>query len=235
MTRELIGIFFTFFLILFNGCSKDIPIVNESDRYSECDSKLVSCAGNQIGDYCLFGYKWGDDQDFDKVGFEAEGPQTSGGIITFSFQERNGTINTHRQINVPSESWGEILGCAQSEIRTAIRDWQEVADFTFQELPENSDSHIKFYVAAILQSAVGYPNFIENPCIILSGDVIFDANSKEKSCKGYYINALHEIGHVLGLGHVNSQSIMATGQSKFSLNGLQASDIKGVQQVYGEK
>lgn len=136
---------------------------------------------------------------------------------------------------MPSESWDEILDCAQSEIKSAVKAWEEVADINFEELTENSDSDIKFYVAAIFQSAVAYPNYSENPCNILNGDVIFDANSTEKSCKGYYISALHEIGHALGLGHVSSKNVMVPGESKFAMEGLQSGDIAGVQQIYGEK
>lgn len=233
--RELVGIISTFSLISFIGCGKEIPIVNQSDQYSVCNSILISCSDSPVGPYCLFGYKWGADQDFNDIGVNATGPQTSGGTITFSFQEKSGSINTHRQVGVPAESWAEILDCAKGKIRIAIQDWEEVADITFEELPENSESDIQFYVAAIMQSAVGFPNYSEDPCNTLSGDVIFDANSKEKSCEAFYISALHEIGHVLGLGHVSAQNVMEPGSSKFSLQGLQEGDILGVQQIYGEK
>ncbi|MTI23281.1 matrixin family metalloprotease [Fulvivirga sp. RKSG066] len=224
-----------FLLLLLYGCSKDIPIVNESDEYAVCNSRLSVCNGNQIGEYCLFGYKWGENQDFDEAGIEARGPQTKGGTITYSFQGTGHLINTHRQINVPSQSWNEILDCAQDRIRQAVSEWEKVADINFEELPANSDTDIQFYVAAILQSAVGFPNYQEDPCTILSGDVVFDANSKEKSCHGFYINALHEIGHVLGLGHVNSKNVMVTGESKFSFKGLQSGDIEGIIQLYGPR
>ena len=223
------------FLLLLNGCSEDIPIINESDAYSVCNSRLDACAGSRVGGYCLFGYKWGENQDFDETGIEATGPQTPGGTITFSFQGTGHLINTHRQTNVPSESWDEILDCAQERIRQAVGEWEMVTNITFEELPANSESDIQFYVAAIFQSAVAFPNYLEEPCNILKGDVIFDANSREKSCSGFYINALHEIGHVLGLGHVNSENIMVPDGSKFSMNGLQSGDIAGIQQIYGEK
>lgn len=222
-------------LALLIGCVKDIPIINESTTYAECNSRLMACAGSQNGEYCLFGYKWGENQEFDETGIEAIGPQTPGGTITFSFQGPGAIINTHRQINIPSESWGHILDCAQGKIRQAVGDWEAVANINFEELPENSESDIQFYVAAIFQSAVAYPNFQEEPCTILSGDVIFDVNSKEKSCDGFYINALHEIGHVLGLGHVDSENIMVPNGAKFSLPGLQDGDIAGVQQIYGAR
>lgn len=223
-----------FLLLLLSGCSKDIPVINESDTYAVCNSTLVACTGSQVGEYCLFGYKWGENQDFDEIGIDATGPQTPGGIITYSFQGTGHLINTHRQIDVPSESWGHILDCAQGKIRQALAEWESVTNIKFEELPLNDASDIQFYVAAIFQTAVAFPNYQEEPCNILSGDVIFDANSKERSCDGFYINALHEIGHVLGLGHVESDNIMAPGRSKFTMNGLQSGDIKGIQQIYGE-
>jgi hypothetical protein len=218
-----------------SGCGKEIPVINRSNTYAECNAILTPCTGNKVGEYCLFGYKWGVDQHFEASGIEAIGPKTAGGILTYSFQGSDQEVNTHRQTKILSESWEEILDCAQTEIRKAINDWQAVANISFKELPLNSDSDIQFYVAAILQSAVGYPNYTESACNILNGDVIFDANSKEKSCKGFYILALHEIGHVLGLGHVNSQNIMVSGAAKFSLDGLQSGDIEGVRQIYGEQ
>lgn len=229
-----IKIYVSILVTLLASCSEDIPVINQSSKYAECNAALEACAGSPPGEYCLFGYKWGDQKSFTETGPGAQGPKASGGRITFSFQGKNGNVNTHRQINVPSESWDEILPCAQLAIRAAIFQWQEVADITFEELPANSESDIRFFAAGILQSAVGFPNYSEAPCNLLSGDVIFDANSKEKSCIGFYINALHEVGHVLGLGHVDSNNIMAAGQSKFSLNGLQPGDIEGVQQIYGE-
>ncbi len=216
-------------------CSKDIPVINQSEKFAICNDVLEACAGSKVGEYCLFGFKWGNDQDFLQVGVQANGPESAGGNITFSFQERNGLINTHTQVDVPSESWGEILDCAQDQIRRAMEDWQAVADLTFEELPENSESDIRFYVAAIIQSGVAFPNYKEQPCIILNGTVIFDANSREKSCNGYYINALHEVGHVLGLGHVGSDNIMADDRDKFGFDGLQSGDIMGIRQIYGEK
>ena len=111
----------SFFLLLFLiGCAEDIPIINVSSTYSVCNSRVSACAGNQIGQYCLFGYKWGQPQIFDDVGPDAVGPKTPGGTITFSFQDAGQLVNTHRQIEVPSESWSEILSCAQTKVKEAL-------------------------------------------------------------------------------------------------------------------
>lgn len=47
--------------------------------------------------------------------------------------------------------------------------------------------------------------------------------------------ALHEVGHVLGLGHVNSDNIMQIGRGKNSFVGLQEGDIEGIIAIYGPK
>lgn len=222
-------------LLVMAGCNKQLPIINESDTYAICNDLLVACSGHQPGTYCLFGYKWGPEASGIVPGLESTGPQVAGGTLTYSFQEKNGTLSTHRQVDIPSESWDEILDCAQENIREAFTEWSSVTNVSFQELSINSEADIKIYVAATVQSAVAFPNYEEAPCDALSGVMVFDANSREKSCSAFYINALHEIGHVLGLGHVNTGQVMASDRSKFSYRGLQPGDIAGARQLYGEK
>ena len=131
--------------------------INLSDDYSFCNSQLTACVSGN-GNYCLFGFKWGQDSLFPQSGYDSQGPASGGGIITYSFQEENGLINTHRQINLPSNSFNDILSCAKIEIRNALDSWAEVADIEFEELSENSLSDIRFYTADIIQSGIGYPN-----------------------------------------------------------------------------
>ena len=207
--------------------------INLSDDYSFCNSQLTACT-NGTGDYCLFGLKWGQDSLFLQSGYDSKGPASSGGIVTYSFQEENGLINTHRQINLPVNSFNDILSCAKREIRNALDSWAEVADIEFEELPDNSLANIRFYTANIIQSGIGYPNYTDNLCRNLAGNVIIQTDLGLNDCNSFYIFILHEIGHVLGLGHVNAENIMNPDFSNFNFQKLQTGDIMGVIEIYGE-
>lgn len=207
--------------------------INESDQYSICNSILTSCLASS-GDYCLFGYKWGDDTNFDEVGVNAVGPQTTGGIISYSFQEENGLVNTHRQINLPSQSFDELIDCAQTEIRNAFDAWAEVADIEFEEMVDNSDADIKIFVADIIQSGIGYPNFLESECNLLKGTLIIKTQISIENCDDFFAFSMHEIGHVLGLGHVTTANVMSKDFFGYHFEGLQEGDKKGIIEIYGE-
>lgn len=229
-------IYCSLIIILISACNKEqenpSPI-NLSDDYSFCNSQLSDCNGGN-GDYCLFGFKWGPDSIFQQAGFNSQGPKSSGGMISYSFQEENGLINTHRQINLASKSFEEILSCAKAQIRNALDSWSEMADLKFEEISENGESDIRFYVADIIQSGIGYPNYADNLCQDLAGNVIIQAGLGIDDCDLFYSFALHEIGHVLGLGHVNSANVMNPDFLDFNFQELQAGDSLGIIEIYGE-
>ncbi len=210
-------------------------VLNESTKFSTCNSLMTDCR-NGTGDYCLNGFKWGTINPVPDAGEHVTGPRESGGTISYSFQESNGLVNTHAQIDLPSLSFDLLATCAKEEMRRALSDWAAVADINFEEVPENSDSDIRFFVAEIRQSGVGFPNFPETPCDILGGTAVFQADLWTEDCDVMYLFFLHEIGHVLGLGHVGTTNIMNSDFSVIeSLDGLQMGDISGVQQLYGVK
>ncbi|MEM6299208.1 MAG: matrixin family metalloprotease, partial [Bacteroidota bacterium] len=105
----------------------------------------------------------------------------------------------------------------------------------FEELPENSESDIKFYVADIIQSGIGYPNYTDFLCGELAGNVLIQSNLSINECEAFYLFALHETGHTLGLGHVTTSNIMSPNFFELDLQGLQRGDISGIKAIYGEK
>jgi len=222
-------------LLLACGNDDDNGIKNESSQFALCNSLLTECV-NGNGNYCLFGFKWGETNPIPNAGYDAEGPQGAGAVVSYSFQERNGTINTHAQVNLPSLSFDLLPCCAKDEIRNALAAWSAVAQLDFEEMPDNSDSDLKFYVAEIRQSGIGYPNYVDPSCIDMAGQIVIQANLELGGCRVMRNFFMHEIGHSLGLGHVRMTNIMSPEFVVLeSLPGLQDGDVEGVIQLYGSR
>ena len=224
-----IPIFVVFILII--ACKHNI---NENDKYRVCNDLLENCTSSNA-DYCLLGYKWGNSSYFSPAGANVSGPKVAGGNVTFSFQESNGLVNTHSQIDLPSESFVQLISCSKSEIIRALATWESIANISFTELPENSDTDIRFFVADINNTGVGYPNFPDEPCIQIGGDIVIQSGANIDNCDSFYIFILHEIGHTLGLGHVSTKNVMNPNFYNQGYTGLQNGDIQGIQEIYGEK
>ncbi|MEL6276541.1 MAG: matrixin family metalloprotease, partial [Bacteroidota bacterium] len=148
----------------------------------------------------------------------------------------NGFVNTHAQVNLPSKSFDLLPNCVKSEVRSALNAWSSVANIAFKELQDNSESDIRLFVADIRQSGVGFPNFPDSPCDIMGGDLIIQTNIWTTDCNILHNFFLHEIGHVLGLGHVGTANIMTANFTTIEdLEGLQSGDIEGIVQLYGPR
>ena len=106
-----------------------------------------------------------------------------------------------------------------------------MANIQFEELPSDSDSDIKIFVADIISNGVGFTNFDVAPCIDLAGQITLDPGYTD-DCELFYLYVLHELGHVLGLGHSSQDNIMGLISTTF--DGLQEGDIEGLRQIYGE-
>ena len=224
----------TILLILILLCScRD---KNEEEKsFGSCDALIsATCDGNGNGQFCVLGFKWGTDNPFSEAGLEAAGPQKVGGEVTYSFQEAGVVFNTHSQTEVVSGAFRDFTSCgdARVQVRDALEAWSAVADISFVEVNNPNSSDITFIAANIEQGGVAYPTFVDDLCSTIAGQVIFDIPTRN-SCAGFYNLALHEIGHVIGLGHVASRNVM---NNKIDdLFELQTGDIAGAQSIYGEK
>ncbi len=225
----------TFFLInysllFFTGsCSKDVI-----PTYKLCDSDLGrTCDGKGNGAYCTFGYKWGSGNPFTNTGLEKPGPGLGNVELTYKFMQAGFVFSTHSKENLTSLPFEDNIGsCAKDKFRLAFKEWSSVAKINFKEVSANENADIKIIAADIEQSSIGYPNFTQVPCNEIKGQIVFKKN--DYSCTNIYGAILHEIGHVLGLGHVNSQNVMHPSRSTSYVQ-LQSGDILGVQSIYGSR
>lgn len=217
--------FLLFTAICLVGCS-DPP---DDDQFLVCNDSLGFC--DFSGEYCLFGLKWGDMNDFANRGIEVEGPQTPGGLVTYSFQESPTLVSNHRQIDVPTLSIDALPSCAKDMIRSSFDIWASAGNIEFEELSDDSDSQIKIFVAPVTTCGSGFPNFTFSPCDELAGTLILSPNFTT-DCNIFQAYVLHELGHVLGLGHSSRDNIM--GSISGNLDGISEGDINGMKQIYGE-
>jgi len=199
-----------------------------------CDQQLADiCPNSTEGEYCLLGLKWGDDSGFITTGANGVGPQSGGGEISYSFQTEIKQIRMHNNDNLQTISIDDKGACVREQIKTALMNYENVADLLFKELDDDIDADIEFYASTNETLNVGYCNFPSAPCEELKGRVIFSKQNVDDRCDDFFQLALHEIGHALGLGHVNSENIMNVDVSNFTFDTLQDGDIKGIRSIYG--
>lgn len=170
------------------------------------------CDGKGNGAYCTFGYKWGSNNPFSNAGVEKSGPGTGNIELTYKFMDAGFVFNTHNKKNLTSISFDNNTGtCTKDKFRLAFTEWSSVAKINFREVALNETADIKIMIADIEQSSIGFPNYDQSPCSDIKGQIVFKRS--EYNCSTIYGAILHEIGHVLGLGHVNSRNVMNPSQS----------------------
>ena len=223
---------YLFLFILIISCREKEEVSTPAlPKFANCNNELSSC-NDKIGGYCLFGFKWGEGNNFSAVGVDVEGPKMAGGKVTYSFQESPTTVSNHRQDDVPTVPFNNLPFCAKEKIRNAFIDWSSVANIEFEELSIDSESDIKIFVADISTRGNGFPNLTSTLCQQLAGHLILSP-AYTSDCQIFYAYALHEIGHTLGLGHSDGENLM--GSINTNLEGLKVGDIAGIRQIYGEK
>ena len=213
-------------------CSFNCDIDFQSEEFEECIDLTYDCSFS--GDYCLFGLKWGLNNEFHTSGENIEGPKTPGGIVTFSFQENAKLVSNHKQVDVPTLSFDLLPNCAKKKIEDAFEEWSTFGNIQFQKVSNDSNSDIKIYVADIYRAGLAFPNFNSANCQILTGQITFNPNDIHFpfDCDQFYLLALHEVGHCLGLGHSSEANVMGNIFDNFQ--GLQQGDIEGIVQIYDE-
>jgi len=211
------------FVLIIASCKKE-----DRNRFSTCNEMILSsCDGSSKAEYCLFGIKW-DNTNSKQIQFSDSAVQTE---LTYSFMDLGYIFNTHSQDNVISLSFDNVINCSKQSIRNAFLEWESFASLKFIETTNNDKANIKIVIANISQGGLGYPPYSNEPCKELAGLLIIRP-IPNSTCDSYYYLALHEIGHILGLGHVLSNNVM---NPNMYYSKLQQGDIQGIQTIYGKK
>jgi len=213
------------FVLIITSCKKE-----NRDGFAICNEIIYSsCDGSSQAAYCLFGIRW-ENTNSVQIQISDSMVQTE---LTYAFMDSGFTFNTHSQENVISLSFDNVLSCAKQSIRDAFSEWESVALLKFTEATNNDKANIKIVIANISQGGLGYPPYTNDPCKELAGLLVIRP-IQYSTCDSYYYLALHEAGHILGLGHVLSNNVMNP-DKYYHYKKLQPGDIQGIQTVYGEK
>ncbi|WP_457492019.1 matrixin family metalloprotease [Tardiphaga sp. P5_C7] len=167
-----------------------------------------------MADYALEGAKWGS---------AALG--TPGGTVTWAID------NTIPSWFVPY-------------LTSAFSDWSTYASITFQQVDSIASSQIDFALGAIdgLNNVLGVANYNFSNGRMLAAAIKFDSGenwhlsgSQVVSASGvnFFVVALHEIGHALGLDHYNTVPAVMNAYISSSVTDLNQSDINGIVALYG--
>ncbi|MFM9840815.1 MAG: matrixin family metalloprotease [Cyclobacteriaceae bacterium] len=225
MNRKIL-IFIFLFLLSFSCNDEHFTY----PTFFECNSTL-GCGNGEDFPYCTWGYKFGDSNPYSPSGSEIPGPRIKATSISYKFLEAGVVFKTSLQNYAESLMFNDEVKII---IRGAISEWASVANVNFSEKPSNEATDITIVSAFIPLSSlggfvggVGYPALTVDPCKQLAGYLVI--NSKIQFIKPV---ALHEMGHVLGLGHVTSKNAM---NPNSTFDQLQSGDILGILSIYGAK
>lgn len=174
----------------------------------------------------LIGTKWGN---------PALG--TPGGVVTWSIAKAGeglGRFGVGASVNPRNFLTFDY----EKVIREALAEWSAAGDIEFIRVEDKGGAagdgaiaDMRFFFGAIPGNIIGYAFYPTSGGAPIGGDVLLATTSRFNDERALFRGlVLHEIGHALGLGHVESDSILTPVISESS---LQADDIDGITQIYG--
>ncbi len=164
---------------------------------------------------------------------------TPGGTVTWSIAGAGLDISRFGVSTQTSVSGDSFLSYDYAKvIGDMLAEWSKHGDIEFKQVADGggsagvgNDADIRIFFGEIPGSTAGYAFYPSSWGSAIAGDVLLDTLDRFDTDPLLFASVvLHELGHSLGLGHVDSDSIMTATVRKI---GLQADDIAGIQEIYG--
>lgn len=167
-----------------------------------------------MSDYVLEGVKWGGTTF-----------GTAGGTVTWAAD-------------------GSVPTSFIAQISAAFADWARYANINFSQVSSTSTAQIDFSDAPIdgLNNILGQTSYSYAGASLRSAQITFDSGEGWHLSGGsllssaganFFIVALHEIGHAIGMDHYNVSPAVMNAYLNLSVTDLTQSDIDGIRAVYG--
>ena len=169
-----------------------------------------------------------------------------GGVVAWSLAGAGLTDNSSGSFfEGSSVSLGSFLPFNyQSVLRSAFDEWSAVANIEFIQVEDNG-GNIGVGAYPTIRIAAGY---IDGASRVLGranlpsstpygGDVVFDSGDSAffSNQHNFFLVALHEIGHALGLSHEPEIPALMNPIIDTALSGLLADDMDGIRSLYGSQ
>lgn len=189
--------------------SKSIPVINNQTVKNPDGSYSAKSA------FITSGVKWG-----------SSGNGTSGGNVTWSFAK----FNFNDRLSFDQLLYSSL----EDDVRNAFKTWQDVADITFTEVEDSSNTDIRIGMNAIdgVNNTLGTAHYTYSGNIFSFADIELDT-SEDWSGSLPYLTLVHEIGHAIGLDHENRVPAIMNSTIDTNLTGLTNDDKEGIIAIYG--
>jgi hypothetical protein len=137
-----------------------------------------------------------------------------------------------------------VSGGFTSQIGAAFADWTSRANIAFKQVASTASAQITFSLKPIdgLNKVLGTTDYTYSGQRMLSAAVTLDSGEGwhasgnqivSNDAVNFFVVAVHEIGHALGLDHYNSGQAVMNAIIDRSVTDLTGSDIAGIQALYG--
>ncbi len=171
------------------------------------------------------------------VEFALEGPKWTTPVVTWSFAAAGGLFTD------------SITPAYQALVQQAVAEWDDVAGITLLQVADSASADIRigfgeFGAGAGEIGETGYSYYAGTPQTFAPGVTVRAEDPLEHGLSagmpiytgtqtGLYQVILHEVGHALGLNHSTDVNAVMYPSAGAANRGLDASDIAGIQSLYG--